>query len=62
MSKENLHWGTTLDEFLTEDGTHEAAKADAMARVLAWQLSQEREQQGISKADPGRNTRQPRSG
>ncbi len=51
MSKaKNPHWGTTLDAFLTEEGTREAAKAEALTRVVAWQLSQEMEKQGISKA------------
>jgi antitoxin HicB len=50
MSKKNPHWGTTLDEFLAEDGIREAAKAEAVTRVIAWQLSQEMEKQGITKA------------
>ena len=50
MSKKNPHWGTTLDAFLTEEGIREAAKAEAVTRVIAWQLNQEMERQGISKA------------
>jgi antitoxin HicB len=50
MSSKNPHWGTSLDSFLTEDGTREAAKAEAITRVIAWQLSQEMERQGITKA------------
>lgn len=50
MSKTNSHWGTTLDEFLTEDGIREAAKAEAVTRVVAWQLTQEMERQGMTKA------------
>jgi antitoxin component HigA of HigAB toxin-antitoxin module len=46
----NPHWGTTLDEFLRSDGIQEAAKAEAVTRVVAWQLSQEMERQGITKA------------
>ena len=48
--KKNPHWGTTLDEFLTEDGVREAAKAESLTRVVAWQLSQEMEKQGMTKA------------
>jgi antitoxin component HigA of HigAB toxin-antitoxin module len=48
--KKNPHWGTTLDEFLTEEGTREAAKAEALTRVVAWQLNEEMERQGITKA------------
>jgi len=51
MSKsKNPHWGTTLDEILAEDGIREAAKAEALTRVVASQLSQEMEKQGITKA------------
>jgi antitoxin HicB len=50
MSKKNPHWGTTLDDFLAEDGIREAAKAEAVTRVVAWQLTQEMERQGITKA------------
>jgi antitoxin HicB len=50
MTKKNPHWGTTLDEFLAEDGIRESAKAAALTRVLAWQLAQEMERQGITKA------------
>ena len=49
-TKMNPHWGTTLDTFLGEEGIREAAKAEALTRVVAWQLSQEMEKQGITKA------------
>jgi antitoxin HicB len=50
MSKKTPHWGTTLDAFLAEEGVREAAKAEAVTRVVAWQLGQEMERQGITKA------------
>jgi DNA-binding phage protein len=50
MTKKNPHWGTTLDTFLTEDGIREAAKAEAVTRVVAWQLTQEMTRQGMTKA------------
>lgn len=49
-SKKNPRWGSTLDEFLDEEGIREAAKAEAVTRVVAWQLSEEMKRQGISKA------------
>ena len=57
MSNENPHWGSTLDKFLTEEGIREAAKAEAVRRVLAWQLSQETAGQGVCKTGLGRNAR-----
>jgi len=50
MSEKNAHWGSSLDSFLTEEGIREAARAEAATRVVAWQLSQEMERQGMSKA------------
>jgi antitoxin HicB len=50
MTKKNPHWGTTLDAFLDADGIREAAKAEAVTRVVAWQLTQEMERQGMTKA------------
>jgi hypothetical protein len=51
MTKKSPHWGTTLDEFLTEEGHREAAKAEAVTRVVAWQLDKEMKRKGISKAE-----------
>ena len=50
MTKKNPHWGTTLDTFLSEEGIREAAKTEAVTRVVAWQLAQEMERQGMTKA------------
>jgi hypothetical protein len=50
MKNENSHWGTTLDAFLTKEGIREAAKAEALRRIVAWQLEKEMERQGTTKA------------
>jgi antitoxin HicB len=50
MSKKNPHWGSTLDDFLREEGMRDTARAEAVTRVVAWQLSREMERQGITKA------------
>jgi antitoxin HicB len=47
--KKNPHWVSTLDEFLDEEGIREAAKAEAVTRVLAWQFSEKMKRRGISK-------------
>jgi antitoxin HicB len=49
-TKKNPHWGSTLDDFLDEEGIREATKAEAVTRVVAWQLGEEMKRQGISKA------------
>lgn len=51
MSKKNPHWGTALDTFLSEDGIREAAKTAAVTRMVAWQLIQAMERQGMTKAE-----------
>jgi hypothetical protein len=47
MSKKNPHWGTTLDAFLGEEGIREAAKTEALTRIVTWQLAREMEKHGI---------------
>ena len=49
-TRKNPHWGSTLDDFLDEEGIREVAKAEAITRVVAWQLSEEMKRQGMSKA------------
>ena len=48
MSKNYPHWGSTFDDFLREEGIRDAARAEAVIRVLAWLLSREKEMQGIT--------------
>nr|WP_294503293.1 hypothetical protein [uncultured Rhodopila sp.] len=56
MTELNPHWGTTLDEFLAEGGILEDVTAEAVARVLACQLSQTKEPHGIARVNlPDRN-------
>jgi antitoxin HicB len=45
----NPHWGTTLDDFLKEEGIHEKARTAAIKKVIAWQLVQEMKKQNITK-------------
>ncbi len=46
---ENPHWGSTLDDFLEEEGIREEARTAAIKRVIAWQLAEEMKKQGITK-------------
>ncbi|MDQ3539943.1 MAG: helix-turn-helix transcriptional regulator [Chloroflexota bacterium] len=50
----NIHIGSSFDDFLREDDTSEAASTSAAIRVLGWQLRQQIEEQGISKAEMAR--------
>ena len=44
----NPHWGSTLDEFLDEEGTREAFQAVAIKEVLSWQIAEAMKSQGIN--------------
>jgi len=54
MTRENqpdtVHWGRSLDDFLAEDGIREPVHTEAILRVVAWQLTQEMQRQGITKS------------
>lgn len=51
MSEKNHPQGSTLDDFLLEEGIYEAAKAQAVTRVIAWQIAEEMRERGISKTE-----------
>jgi antitoxin HicB len=40
---------STLDDFLTEEGTREAFQAVAVKEVLAWQIEEAMKTQGLSR-------------
>jgi len=47
MSKK--HMGSSLDDFLKEEGVFEAAQAQAIKEVVAWQLAEAMKKKKISK-------------
>lgn len=47
----NPHHGSSLEDFLAEDGILESATTLAVKRVIAWQLMEEMKRQGLSKTD-----------
>jgi hypothetical protein len=50
MAKRNLsHIGSTLDDFLSQDGVLEEVSARAIKRVIAWQLAEAMKNQGLTK-------------
>ncbi|MGH8507743.1 MAG: helix-turn-helix domain-containing protein [Gammaproteobacteria bacterium] len=53
--------GSSLEDFLTEDGRLDDATDTAIKRVLAWQLEQVMKDQAISKAEMARRMRTSRS-
>lgn len=47
MSKK--HMGSSIDDFLKEEGVFEEAQAQAVKEVVAWQLAEAMKKQKISK-------------
>ena len=47
----NKHLGSSFDDFLKDEGIHDAAYAHAVKRVLAWQIQEAMTAQGLSKSD-----------
>ena len=45
----NPHWGSTLDDFLKEEGIHQQATTAAIKSVVALQLAREMKKKRISK-------------
>lgn len=50
MSDGNKYIGSSLDEFLTEEGLLESSQSLAIKRVLAWQISRFIQQKNLTKA------------
>ena len=46
---DNPHWGTTLDDFLEEEGIHADATTAAIKSVIAWQLGEEMKKKHMTK-------------
>lgn len=46
---EDVHSGSSFDDFLTEEGFHKEVESAAIKRVLAWQFEQEMERQQKTK-------------
>lgn len=45
----NPHLGSSFESFLDEDGIREEAEAQAVKRVIAWQIEQAMRDQGLTK-------------
>jgi antitoxin HicB len=58
---DNPHIGSTLEDFLREEGRFEEATATAVKRVLAWQIEERMKQDRITKTEMARRMRTSRS-
>ncbi len=51
MKKRNKHIGSSLDDFLKEEGILEETRAIALKETLAWQIQQAMEKDKITKVE-----------
>ena len=54
MKKPNKHIGSSLDDFLKEEGVLEEARAVALKETLAWQVQQAMKKEKISTVEMAR--------
>jgi antitoxin HicB len=54
MKKRNKHIGSSLEDFLKEEGILEETRAVALKETLAWQVQQAMEKDKISKVEMAR--------
>ena len=55
------HMGSTLDDFLREEGTFDEAQTQAIKEVVAWQLAATMENRNLSKSKMARLLKTSRS-
>ena len=54
MKKKNPHIGSSLDDFLKEEGILEEARAVALKEALAWQVQRAMKRKKINKVEMAR--------
>lgn len=59
--KKNPHVGSSFDDYLAEEGILAEAESVAIKRVIAYQISQLMEDEGISKTEMARRMKTSRS-
>ncbi len=61
MEKRNKHIGSSLEDFLREEGVLEETRAVALKETLAWQVQQAMEKEKISKVEMARRMKTSRA-
>jgi DNA-binding Xre family transcriptional regulator len=61
MKKRNKHIGSSLDDFLKEEGILEETRAVALKETLAWQVKQAMAKDKISKVEMARRMKTSRA-
>jgi DNA-binding Xre family transcriptional regulator len=47
--KKNPRWGSTLDDFLKEEGIYHEVKAQVSKEIIAWQIEQAMKEKKLTK-------------
>jgi antitoxin HicB len=61
MKKKNPHIGSSLDDFLKEEGILEETRAAALKEVLAWQVQKAMKKKKINKVEMARRMKTSRA-
>ncbi len=61
MKRHNKHVGSSLDDFLKEEGLLEESRAIAIKEALAWQVQQAMEKDNITKVEMARRMKTSRA-
>jgi antitoxin HicB len=61
MKKQNKHVGSSLEDFLTEEGILEETRAMAIKEAVAWQVQQAMEKDNITKVEMARRMKTSRA-
>ncbi|MGC1870383.1 MAG: hypothetical protein WA700_05445 [Acidobacteriaceae bacterium] len=61
MTKRNKHIGSSLDDFLKEEGVLEETRAIALKDAVAWQVQKAMEKEKITKVEMARRMRTSRA-
>ncbi len=61
MKKQNLHIGSSLEDFLKEEGILEEARAIAIKEAVAFQIQKTMEKEKISKVEMARRMKTSRA-
>jgi len=61
MKKQNRHVGSSLDDFLKEDGILEETRTIAIKEAVAWQVQQAMEKDNITKVEMARRMKTSRA-
>jgi hypothetical protein len=61
MKRQNKHVGSSLEDFLTEEGILEETRAMAIKETVAWQVQQSMEKEKITKVEMARRMKTSRA-